>query len=373
MLYKALFKHVALFVSLVFAGFMSYAKAHEWLYPVSGVDDIHLYVIHQTSLHHIELWKWNVITHQADKVLLSTFIPAGLAMLPGRGGFSFIDRDMIRIKEHIKRSPKTIPLDAPLYNFTQIQWITDTCAYLSAQERGRFGIYQIDVEGRTWCIQGDDVYDYMYPQKIDDRLFYVQRSGTGSQVMTCAYPELEAYGPEYEYYKYAYRDKQTEVELVSTMSPLIFIKMVNQEEGYVISHESSIDHKQDSVKFTMLRLYCAHDQWQMDECFSFFIPTWLLIGHDRLYESLLPCLPYSHKSTIYFVSYEDNSMNLYSYNYDTGVRVQLTHYDHECLCSPCYINNSLYYGGVLKDCDTLSMYIDDHGVKISLFEFTPKC
>jgi hypothetical protein len=186
--------------------------------------------------------------------------------------------------------------------------------------------------------------------------------------MSCEYPEVDIYDSEYEYTKFAYYNKSTQVELLKTTTPLGFLTMISPHEGYVLTHSASIDQRQSNISFTLLRLYSEDGMvWESEELFIFTIPTSLLVGHDRLYESILPFLPSIYKDSIYFVS-SDNShyMNLYSYNCKTFATTQVTHNEYEYLCSPCFINNSLYYGGALKDYDTLSMYIDSNGLKIRL-------
>src|ERR1700722_17690204 len=145
--------------------------AQEFLYPVGVYDkqgESLVYLLYQKTIGHIELWLWNPTTKKIHKALLSSFTPAGLRMLPGGSGFSFIDNGRIKIKQFAKRSPRSLDLYEPIYDIGIIEWINPFQCYFSAKENNRTKIYQANTRGEIVQVVGSATYDCLYPQKVND-------------------------------------------------------------------------------------------------------------------------------------------------------------------------------------------------------------
>lgn len=168
-------------IFILFYSFVLYGQ--EFLYPVSSIyvnGRPKIYVIYQKSKSHIELWLWDPETKIADKGLLSMYIPASLNVLPSEKAFSFIDDGgRVRIKECNKRSVKSIDFCDPIYDISQIYWIDDENFYFSAKKNNKFCIFHSDKDGLIKPVLQDiDLkIDYMYPQKVGDFIFYIERIG----------------------------------------------------------------------------------------------------------------------------------------------------------------------------------------------------
>ena len=93
-----------LFLSVFFS-----SCAKEFLYPV-GYHPVQnkVFVIYQKNSSHLELWEWDPFTHYSYQILFSRYSPAGFTFLPDYSGFSFIDDGLLKVKQLIKGSPRTI-------------------------------------------------------------------------------------------------------------------------------------------------------------------------------------------------------------------------------------------------------------------------
>ena len=162
-------------VSFGFYVTLECAVSPEYIYPVGSVffeGEEKLCVLHQEGTH-LELFLWDPITHIALRGL-SHFIPAALTILPSRNGFSFIDHERIRIKMINMRSPKTVEV-LSLYDFGLLHWIDDAHCYCSAREGKYHRIFHITTEGDCYRLVKPSHDQYFYPQKIDEKLFYIKR------------------------------------------------------------------------------------------------------------------------------------------------------------------------------------------------------
>ena len=309
----------------------------EYMYPVAvrkrPIDDSLVgslvLAINQKSPTHLELWEWDSATKKIDIILLSRFTPAGLSLLPTEKGYSFIDNGIIRIKDFIKRSPATIELSEPLYDFVQLSWINDFVAYTSAKLCSHYGIFCIDREGTVSTIVWDGIHDYQYPQLIDENLFYVRRMQSGADYSYTLFKKSCQKIESFDRYstcnkRFDFDSKPQEFAQISPTKkdivlptndivldqinrPIVFLKMVNLVEGYYISHDSQIESKSLFLNMNYYKISnmgIKEDKWQQELLFSFELPTDLILynSEDRLYESLLPFLPRHIGSNIYFSS-----------------------------------------------------------------------
>ena len=366
--------------------------SHEFLYPVAYTkQDGHtgVYVLYQKSITHLELWLWNPETKIATKGLLSTYTPAGLRILPLNDGFSFIDEGRIRIKKLIKRSPRTIDIYESIYDINEIEWINEDNFYFSAKKNDTFCIFQMDINGVLECLIGDAKYDCMYPQVVDDHLFYIERhiedellkrKHLSYKVFRTRYTHphcsethiTQRYNASKEITKDLLDkdalldahdlpcDNSSNIKKECIVDfkekPISFLKMISEDEGFFIAHPSQVE-RQDKV----LQFDCYHikknnnDAWDCKTIFSFSLPAHLLFDvlDARLYESILPLLPRYHEGSIYFVDYQSTrtgGCNIFRYDLALGIIEQKSFSRYEQLSfSPIFIDKKMFYGGIINE------------------------
>lgn len=297
-----------------------YSNATEFLYPVAHGTNELFYVMYQKTPHHIELWEWDIHTKQAEQLLFSRFTPAGFRLLPTGDGFSFIDNGILKVKKFVKRSPRIIEFDAPIYQVELVHWIDDSACYTSGKYQHNFGIFHIDYEGEVAPLCVKESVDCMYPQKVRDTLFYIERDERSQcRIMQTDY--MPAQGDTFdERLAWHYNQHQEFKEIAFFVKPIVFLSMVSSEEGYVISHPPLVNRTDPLITFEYYRLYKDTGNWHVQLLFSFSIPSHLLFvgSTTRLYESLLPLLPrhYDHK-IVFAHTHESPQFSLFVYDHAT--------------------------------------------------------
>lgn len=320
-------------------------SAQEYVYPVAYIErdgNLELYIFYQKSLNHAELWSWDITTHVAHKALLSTFTPAGMKIMPHKNGFSFIDHDVIRIKYFDKRSPGRLEFETPLYNINVIEWIDDYSFYFYAREHKRYRIYEADRSCMSKILVSDDSYDCMYPQKINNDLFYIERDDThNSRIMCISLSD----------------DKSSKTQILSMNSSLAFLTMISDHEGFFLEHPSLIDRYDKIIPFMYYHIHKVDDHWITTELFSFSIPAHYLMNNSssRLYESIMPFLPrlYQDHGFLYMDCEKTTTtehVDIYYYDMQTGNHKKIT--DSSCVqrsyFAPLLIKDAVFYGGELN-------------------------
>ena len=389
------------------------AKPIEFIYPIASVENGKtILLIYQKSPTHIELWFWNPKTNHIKQGLWSLFNPAGLQLLPDESGFSFIDNGRIQIKEFYKRSPKSIECDEPLYQITVIHWIDDAMCYLSAKQQDWYAIFQVTMHGTVDCVAASQRGDYLYPQKIGDILFFIERSKIKSFsterpydhyqycIKSVPYPnipiitdqDLDSPAQREEFVRQLLNEENEHIKLNFVTgdmilnfdnTPIVFLTMISKKEGFVVEHPQFIESKNEMITFAYHKIskYIPGDSrknWCKERLFTFCIPSQLLItdSSDRLYESLLPLLPKKIGNIIFFVDSSHstcNSLDLFSYNLSTKKINQKTYMNssEEHCFVPLAVGNKLFIGGSLSD--VVKRWIDDqYGMCVQLVCFDVK-
>jgi len=354
------------FLFLMFI-FFFYIQPMEYLYPVASINqDNTLILIQQKAADNIALWFWDVQTKRLKPGLWSRFNPAGLRMLPDKSGFSFVDNGLVKIKFFHKRSPKTIALDEPLYNINMIRWIDSYRCYVSAKKHNHYGIFQLTTDGDVCCVVYNPSGDCLYPQKIDDVLFYVERIKNNYRIMYVPYPKIllsaidnfNSVG-DFDIQVQKILDKQIKKKTLGEINnrqsifdfkkqPIAFLYMISLVEGFVLEYDAYIDAKDDTILFSYLHLTKKGSTWQYNQLFSFGIPAALLLADSpaRLYESMLPLLPRHVSNAIYFVNVHEHNLNIFRYDWDLDIVEQKTTDNQHCF-APFVVRNGLFFGGTL--------------------------
>jgi len=340
----------------------------EYVYPVAALDQDNLILIQQKATNNILLWFWNKETKQVEQGLWSRFNPAGFRLLPDKSGFSFIDNGLLKVKFFHKRSPKTIALDEPLYDINLIQWIDNDHCYVSAKKNGHFGIFQLSMKGDVDCIVANSFADCLYPQKIDDTLFYIERISNNYRVMSISCPELvccnsddSAIIHDFDVQVQKIMDKHTRKEKKKSVrnkqlifdfkrQPIDFLYMISSTQGFVLEYDAYVDTKDDTILFSYLHLAKKNNTWHYEQLFSFAIPANLLLSDSptRLYESILPLLPRHIDNAIYFAdTRHQQNLNIFRYDLRLGITKQetFTKSKNQHRFAPWIIDDKLFFGG----------------------------
>ena len=389
-------RFLTLYFSLVYAGL---AVGAEYLYPVAQSRDGAVCVIYQKSPSHIELWLWDKETKKISPGLLSRFTPAGISLLPDRRAFSFINNDMLMVKQFLKRSPGSLEFSQPLYDLTLPVWTSENACCISARKRERNGIFYVDRCGEVGTIIWDGVYDYLYPQKVGDDLFCVMRTGQEGerrhQIIKIRYPQIETGGdcvfdekkqltsPCDETLSGELRGAIFEpagnYEMVggTNVAPASFLNMVSGEVGYFVSHPASVGQKMTLVPFSYHRVAREGGSWTTRQLFSFELPLDLLLFDPvtRLYESVLPLLPQRIGDSIYFSQVTRGecgvNVNLFRYHEATDQIEQLSFAsrENEHFFRPFDLGDCVMCGGTLADDESAAarMWFGDDGELYTTF------
>lgn len=378
---------------------VSRVQGEEFLYPVAATgygDEQKVYILYQKSLTHIELWLWDPLTKAATKALLSTFTPAGVKILPHDVGFSFIDNGRIKVKMHSKRSPKSLEWYEPVYDIGNLGWIDASCYYFHAKQQEHYGIFHGTLHGEIDPLVVKKGKDCMYPNKIDSTLFYIERTpdsqGGSYALMRAPYPATtcdpispfnntqdferrvsELLSNNFQQKEALIGNSEHEKIIDFGTQPVAFLYMLSDHEGFCIGHPTHLD-KHDAtmplVCYYLQRMTYAGSAcvpveekrsivWRLQELFTFQIPLDLLLpeSSSRLYESILPLLPYYDQARIYFVdstdraqpgnNHNNSTLALYCYHrtQQTITRISRIPQTQQSYFAPLRIGNRLLFGG----------------------------
>ena len=225
------------FILMFICFFYINLKSEQFFYPVAYNQSTKLmYIIYQKSLHLIELWTYDYENNLMQRGLLSIHSPGALRILPDGKAFSFIDQGKLRIKQTLKRSPKTINFSKPVYDIGLVEWIDNKTCYFSAKRNNHLSIFEGDTENKAiTCIKEKKLSDCMYPQKIDKELFFIEQTSDN----------------KYKIIKtdYLQNSNNEEIILNNENCPIAFLKMLSSAEGFFISHPESINRQEKKLIF----------------------------------------------------------------------------------------------------------------------------
>jgi hypothetical protein len=318
-----------------------------FLYPVGFLNQGKIILlIKQQSKDHISLLLWDRETKEIKSGLWSLFNPAAIQVLPNQAGFSFIDNGRLRVKFFNKRSPRTIEFDQYVYDIRDVNWLNSNECYFSAKTIDDcYSIFHGFIDGTTFCLASCSNNNCMYPQKIDDQLFYIK----------------ETKEKKYQIIQTQFSDNTEKIAdiMINFNNPIVFLLMLSPEKGFVIQHANKINSTNINVEFNYYQLLKSkkNDLWEKKLLFSFKIPFSLIStkSHKRLYESLLPLVPRVVGTNIYFVdsSYnKQNKLELFSYSIKTLKIKQLLLGKSKQYCNlfvPIVFDSKIIFGGEICD------------------------
>lgn len=361
-MHSKLLHFLILVSSPVFAG--------ELLYPVgSDAQRNLLYLIYQKTPSHIELWSWNPTTKQAEQMLLSRITPAGFRLLPDGKSFSFIDQGLLKIKQPLKRSPRTIEFDAPLYHVELVNWIDDKSCYTHGKYLDRFGLFHITIDGEVFPLCMSDTADCLYPQKVGEDLFYIERDAQWRyRIVKTSYLLSPAFDNFQE--RRAWHDTHRPIQemiIDFAQRPIVFLLMISAQEGFVLEHDRAMSRRDRTVEFSFHHISKQEGGvWRAERLFQFSIPSrFLFLGkEDRFYEALLPLLPRQMGGQILYVDALEKELGLFGYDQgEMGTR-QLLSSSSQSFFAPILFKGQVFCGGTLGE--QISMESNDEGVQVKL-------
>lgn len=358
------------YIFLAFCCVFSQNQAEQFIYPVANFHDSNqLMVMYQKSLNSIELWIWDTTTKQAIKGLSSFFIPANLRMMPSGNGFSFIDQGYIKIKEFVKRSPRTLSIYEPIGLFSNMEWIDEENFYFVAREGDFFQIFQGDLQGNILRLT-HDFADALYPQKVGSTLFYMQRD-MQNQISII----MEPWNPK----SMDLNSNQTEESTVilQHVQQGCFLHMISETEGFYVQAPTKKGKDSACYQFNCHHIKKYATNWKNERIFGFDIPSHYITGSTKLYESLEPFLPnFQMQETIYFTTWNHESEQFEIWNYNLAAKTLtfmneqiLYRKDNQQFFAP-YIHDGVMHCGLIitnqRNIDSLQYIFEMNNVEFEL-------
>lgn len=357
-------KNLFFFIScLIFCKFICCAD-QEFIYPVTYFENrdssITILLLHQRSLYSVDLWLMNEKNKEAKKINLGFHLPSNLKLLPDLTGFSFFYKQKLCLKSFGKRNFKKIYFFEPIYDIGSIEWIDNLNCYFSAKKNNKFCIFQSNVKDqKIICIHKvenfeNSSFECMYPQRIENDLFYIERQ---------THENFRTKKLRYKIVKTNYdinSTKSIETILDLKHSSIAFLKMNSRHDGYFIEHPNTIEKDEKTLLFTCHYFYKNNDQWQNEELFNFYLPSFYLFNVNyRLYESILPFLPkYSSKKIIFCSCHEEDDSKVDIYSYDLVkkyIEKKTNAQNGQIFFSPIIIGDKVFYGtNFLKSNSTMN-------------------
>lgn len=315
-----------------------------YLYPIAAINidnTPHLYVIHQQGPEHVALWLWNPQTNQATAVLSGLYTPAHVQPLPK--GFSFIEHGMLRIKQFIKRSARTVEFSEPLTSVNYVRWLDTQHGYCCAKKRGRYGIFSITLDGDVTPLMTSMTSDYLWPTLIDNKLFCIERSDHEN-------------GFQY--------DVLYDGSVIALFGdrPIMALTMIDAHRALVVEYPQHIDGTMRQIPCACHMISCDQHVWQSRPLFTFNVPLDLVVQESptHLHELIAPLMPRVYEDVVYFVDSDgQTSMNIFMYDLHTGCRTQKTSLSDGNFCTvPLLVGGKLWYGGSV-DQESVPTVVDD--------------
>jgi len=328
---------------------LSFCARGQYSYPVTFFQDKEnrsfILYLHQKSRDLIELFSYTVATGTRQKLLSSSlFFPVGIQLLPSKKGFSFIDNGRVRIKYFNKRSPKTVDIQESLYNIELIYWIDDFHFYMSAKKGFNYGIFEVDVEGNVQTIVHEKGIDCLYPQKVGDQLFYIERSRRLG--------EFKVVKTLYHDYPTKLFEDKAERLFFCDINPILFLQMVTMSEGYFLQYSNQLDPEDRTISFSCFYIKKSDKGcWGQQLLFAFSLPSRFIISTypESLCESLLPFVPRYYNGFIYFSDDTPNGLDIFRISLKTKDVERVTYCEKkQAFFAPIELDNRLFWGELLN-------------------------
>ena len=327
-------------------------QAIEYSYPVAIDQENAPFYIHQKSLSDLDLWQYCPQASGQTKCLYWRFLPAGLKLLPDRSGFSFIDSNRLRLKKFIKRSPRSVDFDQPVYGVSEVNWLDNNICYFSAKQKEHFAIFYGDVKSSNLaCVYQVAKTECLSPRIIANCLFCIERSSADRScgITMQSAPIVTEISDDYKF-KPA---EPSQLVVDCGYQQIIYLEMLSPQLGFYIEHMPYIQDHSGMITFICHQLV-GPACWRAKPIFKFQVPKKYLFGEERLCESIMPFLPRWKKTVLYFSDIKQTASGEYYsslHSYDLMAckfNTILTSIPPVIFFAPLPSDHDIFYG-IIKD------------------------
>jgi hypothetical protein len=338
------------------------------IYPIAS-DGQKIYSIYQKKPNQKEIWAFDLQQNEAWKSLFANYAPSAIKLLPNLAGFSFIQDGQLRVKYFHKRSPKRVAFNFPLKDFHSVEWLDLQQCYFSARRlhKNLIMIGEIN-QAEVHVIMEDCFGDALFPQKIEDNLYYIRKVNDRFSVIKTKF--LNPFENEDQHIVVDFLPDDDDLLLYDAgLNKILGFKMIDQNCGYlVMMHENLSD---EFIKFSYHKICYNPNRafadpvlaknWQEKHLFDFVLNKNILADNsnqlDQIVEIFWPehCLVLHNETNIiseniFFTSTASNgTMNIFKYDHLTSQVIQITDAaKDEHALRPILVGNKIYYGQCLK-------------------------
>lgn len=348
--------------------FKSVFACEQIIYPIAA-DGQKIYAIYHKKNNQREIWAFDLQINQAFKSLFSNYAPSAFKLLPNLSGFSFFQDGHLRVKYFHKRSPKTVAFNLPLKDFNSVEWLNVGQCYFSARRlhKNLIMIGEIN-QAEVHLIMEDCFGDALFPQKIEDNLYYVRRVNDRHSVIKTKFLnpfESDSTTPVLDFLP----DDDDLLLFDAGSCKISGFKMADQNCGYFVVLNS--EPSDEFIKFSYHKICYNQNRaipdpvlaknWHKKHLFDFVLKKNILIDKSSQLEQIVEifwpehCLVLHNETNItteniFFTSTASNgTMNIFKYDHLTSQVIQITDaaMDEHAL-RPILVGNKIYYGQCLK-------------------------
>lgn len=270
-----------------------------------------------------------------EPVLCCQYDPCHVSILADGKGFSFVDNDLLYIKQYMIRSPRLIDWSLGLYGLGSVKWIDTDRGYFSAMLGHWMGLFELNIANNdeVKILAWDEKIDYYAPCKGENYLFYAERKIDNNELHFSLIRTLYGITPSLK-----------EPVFDSIVSTIMHIEAISDEDIFFTTGE--ID--KNDVSCSYYHAIKKSFSWNIEKLFNFFIPKDVLdpIKGD-VADFFAQLMPRQYGNMILFVSAEQQKLKLFLYDCITKDILPMIHnqkFYQEFV--PMIINDTLYYGGI---------------------------
>ena len=319
------------------------------IYPIAFTEkDNNILICYEKDDLNKELWSTQIDGTNTKKIIFSAFVNSVFKMLPSNLGFSFINNNKLRIKYFQKRSSKSIVFDNKLYDFDNLEWLSDNICFFSARRFNRNVIMISDINNYNLrVIEENNLGECLKPQKIADNLFYINKYGNFYTIVKTFF--LNPFAEEDQNIDFFFKEENERQQIIDfTDKQILNIKLVSNDEVYFLKVEEFM--LDDKIKFSYNQIKKENLKWSEEKMFDFYIKDIFNLKINKFQDKDCFYLPQHYSDKIYFTDLADvDTMNIFEFDLnkkDIKQKTFKTSLSH--VFAPLIFKNNLYYGKCLS-------------------------
>ena len=330
------------------------------VYPIGSIEkDNNILIYYKKDNLNKELWSIETEFTNAEKIISSAFVNSVFKMLPSNLGFSFINKNKLRIKYFQKRSSKSVSFENKLYDFDNLEWINDNICFFSARRFNRNVIMISDIDNYdTKVIEDNNLGECLKPQKTSDDLFYISKSGPFYTIVKTFF--LNPFEEDKSIDIFFKEENERQQIIDFTDKQILNIKALSKDEIFFLKVEEIMSD--NKIRFSYNQVKKDNLEWSEKKLFEFFIEDIFDLKTDNFQDKDCFYLPHHYFDKIYFTDLANTeTMNIFEFDINEKVTKQKTFKmftDHAF--SPLVFKNNLYYGKQLSEQDKI--LIEQEGI-----------